>query len=593
MAEGGDSVDSGRNRLCDICCKEGRSTHSVCFCQQCEQYFCMDCKNYHSEARATRSHEIIEDVGSLKYVSEAQMDIPSLSSLTLGSEPVDPPVCKEHGQEFKYFCKRQRVELCLACRRMEHKNCKTVVNIDEAAREIYSESHGGKIIQSVKQLAERFGDCQASARKSQADLPGKRQSAIDSVKQTRKSVDAYLDRLEAITLAEIDEILDKETKALDEQINICNASISFLTASLSILNRMMSVGNNEEKFIEINRATKQIKQYCNLLHDLNQELCDINLKFEENENVSKLNILLQDLGKCSVVRPSVSHATMATEPIYSGEILLTTNTGLGDRDNASNGGKQRGAACTGDKPPLISSFDILPDGRQILIDQANKKLKLYDQNNFPITEQVLSVKPFHVVVLSNTEAVVSTCTSTLLKVTIGHNLAVTDTKLKYDIGASIRSGEDIISILRITDIFRVSVLDKDLTIKKTSIKDDNKTLFRLPLCLAADDDRSMLFVVEGGNGCFGFTTDGRARFHYQDQKAKNYCGLAVGRDCLFLGVKGENETYTIQKLNVSGKRVACADFGRSWPLRVVDNELVLFTGDDKGNAMINFHFLFQ
>ena len=66
------------------------------------------------------------------------------------------------------------------------------------------------------------------------------------MKQTRKSVDAYLDRLEANILAEIDETLDKEAKILDDQVKICNASISLLTSSLSSLNRMMSVGNNEK-----------------------------------------------------------------------------------------------------------------------------------------------------------------------------------------------------------------------------------------------------------------------------------------------------------------------------------------------------------
>ena len=590
MAEGGDSVDSGRNRLCDICFKEGRSILSVCFCQQCEQYFCVDCKNYHLEARATRSHEIKEDVGFLKYVSEAQMNMPSLSSLSLGSEPVDPPVCKEHGHEFKYFCKSHKVELCLTCRRMEHKNCKTVINIEQAAREIYSESHGGKIIQSVKQLAERFGECQATVRKSKTDLPGKRQFTIDSVKQTRKSVDAYFDKLEAHALAEIDEIFYKETKTLDEQINICNASKSFLTASLSILNRMISVGNKEEKFIEINRATKQIKQYCNMLHDLSQELCDINLKFEENENVSKLNILLQDLGKCSVVRSSVSHVTMAKDPIYSGEILLTTSTGPGDPHNADDGGQRKSVAQTGDEIANITSFDVLPDGRRLLIDAANKKLKLYDRNNFLITEHVLSVVPFHVVVLSNTEAVVSTGTNTPLKVKIGDGLAVTETKSKYSFGMGFRSGEDITAILCIGGIFCVSVLDKGFTIKKTIIKDDNQTLFRFPLCLAISDGRSMLFVLDGYNGCFGFTMDGQVQFHYQDQERK-YFGIAVGRDSLFLGTHDEKNRQCVQKVNFSGERVACADFGESWPLRVVDNELVLFTKLDKGNVMINFHFL--
>ena len=97
------------------------------------------------------------------------MDMPYLSSLTLGSESVDSPVCKEHGHEYKYFCKSHRVEVCLTCRRMEHKNCQTVLNIEQAAREVYSGSQRGKIIQSIKQLAERFDECQTSTCKSKTD----------------------------------------------------------------------------------------------------------------------------------------------------------------------------------------------------------------------------------------------------------------------------------------------------------------------------------------------------------------------------------------------------------------------------------------
>ena len=132
-----------------------------------------------------------ESGGPFKYVSDSQVDPPTLSSMTLGSESGDASLCKEHRHEVKYFCKSHIVELCLTCRRMKHKHCTTVVGIEQAAREIYTEGHGDKIIQSVKQLAERFDECQATARKSKAKLPSKRQAAIDSVKQTRKSVDAY------------------------------------------------------------------------------------------------------------------------------------------------------------------------------------------------------------------------------------------------------------------------------------------------------------------------------------------------------------------------------------------------------------------
>ena len=46
--------------------------------------------------------------------------IPDISSLYLGSEEVQPVLCRDHGQEFKYFCKGHMTELCITCRRMEH-----------------------------------------------------------------------------------------------------------------------------------------------------------------------------------------------------------------------------------------------------------------------------------------------------------------------------------------------------------------------------------------------------------------------------------------------------------------------------------------
>ena len=522
------------------------------------------------------------------------MDVPSL--LTLCSGAVDLPVCKEHRHEFKYFCKSHMVELCLTCRRMEHKNCTTVINIEQAAREIYTESHGCKIIQSVKQLLVKFGEWQVTARESKSKLHSKRQAAIDSVKHTRKSIDPFPDRQEAHVLTDIDEILDKEKETLDEQINICNASIAFLTASLSSLNRWMSAGNNKEKFVEINKATKQIKRYCSMLRDLSHELCEIDIKFEENE-VSNLNILLRDLGKCSVIRSPVSSGIMDTEPVYSGEIQLTTNKGLGERDHTDDSRNLKGAAHSCDKTPAILSFDILPDGRQLLMDLANKILKLYDRNNFLVMEYVLSVnsdyEAFYVVVLSNSEAVVSTCTNTLLKVKIGDGLAVTETKSKHIIGPIQRWGVDIIAVMLTYNAAHVSVLDKDFTLKKTIMNDDNKTLFKAPLCLAASDDRSMLFVTDSYNGCFGCTIDGKIQCHYQVQGAKRYFGVAVGKDCLFLGAKNEKGEYHVQKLNLSGESIACTDFGLSWPLRVIDNELVLCTRADKGNTTINFYFLFH
>ena len=86
MATGGDSVDSGRKNICNICEKGDLSVTADYFCVSCEQYLCVECKQYHSRVNATKSHQVI-----------GTDEIPSLSSLTLGSEAMETPICTEHG----------------------------------------------------------------------------------------------------------------------------------------------------------------------------------------------------------------------------------------------------------------------------------------------------------------------------------------------------------------------------------------------------------------------------------------------------------------------------------------------------------------
>ena len=59
MATGGDSVDSGRKNICNICEEGDVSVTAEYFCVSCEQYLCLGCKQYHSRVKATKSHQVI------------------------------------------------------------------------------------------------------------------------------------------------------------------------------------------------------------------------------------------------------------------------------------------------------------------------------------------------------------------------------------------------------------------------------------------------------------------------------------------------------------------------------------------------------
>ena len=64
----------------------------------------------------------------------------TLPLLSLDSVSVEPGLCKEHGQDLKYFCKTHVTEFCITCRRIGHTDCINIVDVEEAA-DIYSERY--------------------------------------------------------------------------------------------------------------------------------------------------------------------------------------------------------------------------------------------------------------------------------------------------------------------------------------------------------------------------------------------------------------------------------------------------------------------
>ena len=493
-------------------------------------------------------------------------EIMDLSSLHLGSEDVKPVLCREHGQEFKHFCKIHMTELCSTCRRMEHKTCKTVVDIEEASEDIFSKSHGEKIIQSVKNLIERFKDCKAAAENLKSKVPNKRELAVGKVKQARKNIDDYLDELEAIAVAEIDQNIKKDIKDIDEKIDVCDASLSSLNRSSSDIDRVMSVGNKDEKFIAINRATKQTKQYCDMLLEIYTDMSEINVEFEPNINFSDV---FQSLGTVSVESSTVTGVFTDTTSIYTGEMKVKDVGGT-----------------------FVKTFDILKDGRKLVLLQ-NGMIQLYDEKNAFITETIIPVKEtcYSLLIDNSTEdAVVSTGCGRLFQVKIGNELGVREINTNKKIYAITKYDDNALGIVPDNVQIKLCVMDKNMEkIIKTILK-VHRTLFSAPLCIRVSADKNTIYVLDSYKGCYGITLDGQIVFYYQNPEAKFYMGLEVDSDGLFIGSAVGNESQ-VAKLNFSGEREeVCTIFGCSSPLKLIENELVLFQYDDK---TIRFYCLLQ
>ena len=299
----------------------------------------------------------------------------------------------------------------------------------------------------------------AAAERLKKKLPINRNHVIDQLKQVRRDIDAYLDELEAKSTDELDRNIVDKIKTIEEQINICKASSSSLGTSKSDIEKTISVGNKEEKFIAINRATKQTKQYCNLLLELNRELADMSMNFEPN---TMMPDMFKTLGNLSFEASKVTNVFTEANPIYTGEIKVKSE---------------------GNSDPLVTSCDMLQDGRKLLLDAGNNTLQLYDTHNSFVSETRLPVEGddncLSFVLHGHNEALIVTAKHRLLNVVVGDNLLAHLSEIKSEHGISLMTkyNDGFLCVLGDNDHYDICVIDKNMEkIVKPVMQDDGSRM---------------------------------------------------------------------------------------------------------------------
>ena len=477
-----------------------------------------------------------------------------MSSLTLGSEAIETPVCKEHGAEIKFFCKTHMAELCLTCKLMKHKRCDLVVSLGQAAKEVHSEVHCNKIGGSLGDLLAWFTTCKERSESEKQTLNGQKQNAIDNVKHTRKTLDSYMDKLEAAAIKDVEEVCESIKKILDDQIHICESAMSSLQKQQGCLNTTISIGNVGDRFIEVNKATRDARQYCSILGDMRCEMHEVNVVFDQNA-LQTLKNALPKLGSVECVKTGITVSLPGQHIIYNHGVTIQTNT-----DN---------------KDSYIVDYEVLADERQLVIDWANRKLKLLDKHANIISELFFKDTTYGLVnfVVQNSEVIVSTSSHTLLVVEItGRDMFLKQTRrADVSIGAMVKFEENILAITWYNNEYTILVIDTEGHAKRSVSRGHS---FKRPYFITYKNDTKTIYVLDLDNGLYAISIQGQVMFNYRDPMVKEYFGLAVSRDHSFIGVKRTGQ-YEVRILNRKGNVLEDLSFRNLFPLNVVDQKLVL------------------
>lgn len=179
---------------------------------------------------------------------------------------------------------------------------------------------------------------------------------------------------------------------LKEKRSLCNFILDECKKCIEILTNIPK-SDAKLKFI----AKKKIEKRCKFIKDASKKILDI----EEVEIFLELNESFQLLektgGNIGVLNVTQMKTNRESRDFRSVEMQMVRSIDLG-KDDGDN------------EVPLIIGIDFFTDGRSVMVDNLNRKIKIYDEDLHVLnTPLELDYHPQDVVVTSNDEFAVTSC----------------------------------------------------------------------------------------------------------------------------------------------------------------------------------------
>ncbi|XP_033099994.1 E3 ubiquitin-protein ligase TRIM33-like, partial [Anneissia japonica] len=209
---------------CSVCEKDEQVKY---YCQDCRQYLCSTCSDYHKKFKLFANHKIhlMEDVQSM-----------SPSQMTL----LHPPLCSHHSKPLEFYCTDCKTPICVNCTIVDHNAWdgkhksinisdafqtfkETSATLKKSAQHFVNKLEDG--LKAVIQNATKVDQCKDTCLR---DIDNHVEEIFKKVKENR-------DKMKN----EVETIYKRKKKVNDVQMDEFKAILSDIKTKLSFLNQLL------------------------------------------------------------------------------------------------------------------------------------------------------------------------------------------------------------------------------------------------------------------------------------------------------------------------------------------------------------------
>ena len=342
--------------------------------------------------------------------------------------------------------------------------------------------------------------------------------------------------------SEIDTHYQEQLSVLKQNHTRLNNFVSRIESSLRQIDILRSKPIDAKLFLRIQDILSSMKQYQD---DLKAPICNVQLSFVPSKQIQEflsssytMGSVILDKSKCEITIPEILYPVSSTQQsraIPANKVVAAA----GKRESARQSvaltqlkGRKLGSynvkladernAC------WIKGMTITNDGRRLLVDNTNWKVKLFSRDMKLLSSLSLSDPPSDIAVLSDQEAVVTTVNRSLVLLDVsschmsinnttslsyiawgisklldisGSKMSINDTtKVSYDVDSISQYGEKLAVTSHSPEPASVKLIDKTGRIYwSVSTDDQGQSLFNNPKYVTSDIERNTVTVTDCGN----------------------------------------------------------------------------------------------
>ena len=548
-------------KVCDPCQKNKTKSDVHTYCRNCRNALCERCAKTHRGLRSCKNHIVLS-------VDEFEAAISSLK--------VDEEFCTKHeGKVMEHFCQPHAKLCCSSCIAEEHRQCDKVVPVSEAAQKVRETNEIPKLESALAKYNDHLNSIMQNRSSQLKKLENKKGKIMEEFLDIKRKIILQLEKMEKDLKTKLEQTHKQETKKIHDEVETCQE----IQSGVVNASELLQIADNHGADSQVVDTVENVKHECvyfeNKIGDINRQVRTVDYHLALDKNLEQMAKKLDQFGRIDV---KTSPSGLSEPPKIANTLGIQSLQGSKAKNTNEKGDKKsvKPSEYAGGDADEIAEFDarcnddaedstcwftgaqFLHDGRILLVDRTNKKLKMFSKDFNAISELLFYSKPWDVTVISNKEVAVSLpeeCRIQFVSVA-KDSLSFVRTISTEDPCFGIHyANEKIMMVAYDGNPPNLTILTPDgEELTYVSVDEDGFTLFSKPIYVTSTPNGSEIYVTDERLGSvINLSENGELKFTYSAMDLGHAAGIALDNDANVYVCA--NTSNTVQVLNSKGDRI--------------------------------------